>query len=126
MSLSSTLRRFGAKLCIVAALVVCSAGSVAATEVDTDFHITFRSDADDAQKYLSFGWNGWSGHVVHWHYNDANRPSSLVASAAAAIDKIQSAMSKWTSVCNVQFVYDGSTTSSASLATGTRNGEHET
>ena len=122
MSLSSTLRRFAAKLCIFVALGVCSAGSVAAAEADTDFHITFRSDADDAQKYLSFGWNGWSGHVVHWRYNDANRPAALVASASAAVARIQSAMSKWTSVCNVQFVYDGSTTRSASLATGTRDG----
>lgn len=99
--------------------------SPAATDRANDFHIILRSDsvaADDVQKYLTFGWNGWSGRVMHWRYNDASRPTSIVASAAAAVERIQSAMSRWSAVCNIQFVYDGTTTSAASLASSTRDG----
>lgn len=88
---------------------------------ENDFKIIFRSDAPDAQKYLTYGWNGWSGHTVHWRYNDSNRPVTLVASAAAAVSRMQAAMAKWSAVCNVQFVYDGTTTNAASLATGSRD-----
>ncbi len=90
-----------------------------------DFHIILRSDStdpDDAQKYLTFGWNGWSGRIVHWRYNDASRPASLVTSASAAVARIQSAMSRWSAVCNIQFVYDGTTGNAASLANNTRDG----
>ena len=122
MLFQNCLRHASATLLALIALGTSLVSTASVASADTDFHITFRSDANDAQKYLSFGWNGWSGHVVHWRYNDTNRPTALVASASAAIARIQSAMSKWTSVCNVQFVYDGSTSSSASLATGTRDG----
>ncbi len=90
-----------------------------------DFHITLRSDsvaAGDVEKYLTYGWNGWSGRVIHWRYNDTDRPASIVASATAAVGRIQLAMSRWSAVCNIQFVYDGTTTSAASLASGTRDG----
>jgi Matrixin len=87
-----------------------------------DFKIIVRSDAPDAQKYLTYGWNGWNGRTVHWRYNDANRPATIVATASAAVIRVQSAMAKWSAVCNVQFVYDGTTTNAASLATGTRDG----
>lgn len=124
-------RRF-VRICLALAIALLVNGSLgwataaatppAAADPVSDFHISFRSDADDTQKYLSFGWNGWSGHVVHWRYNDVNRPPALVPSASAAVARIQSAMSKWTSVCNVQFVYDGTTTISASLSTAARDG----
>ena len=101
-----------------------SAGAVdiAAPGQSNDFQIIFNSAAGDEQKYLTFGWNGWSGHTIHWRYNDSNRPSAILASAGAAVDRIQAAMGKWSAVCNVQFVYDGSTASAASLATNTRDG----
>jgi Matrixin/Abnormal spindle-like microcephaly-assoc'd, ASPM-SPD-2-Hydin/Repeat of unknown function (DUF5648) len=103
-------------------LLLCPIGQAAAQE--NDFHVYFNSESPDAQKYLTFGWNGWAGRTVRWRYNDANRPANLAASAGAAIDRIQGAMSKWTAVCNVQFVYDGSTTAGASLATGARDGNN--
>ena len=53
---------------------------VAATSgPDNDFQIILHShatDIEDMRKYLTFGWNGWSGHVMRWRYNDANRPPS--------------------------------------------------
>lgn len=76
----------------------------------------------DEQKYLTYGWNGWSGGTVRWRYNDANRASTIVGSSAAAVTRIQSAMAKWSAVCNVRFIYDGATTTTASLATGSRDG----
>lgn len=99
--------------------------SLSATARPNDFHIILGSDsvaADDVQKYLTFGWNGWRGSVMHWRYNDAGRPAPIVANAAAAVERIQSAMSRWSAVCNIQFVYDGTTTSAASLASSTRDG----
>ena len=102
-----------------------SVPSPSVTDRANDFHIILRSDSadsDDAQKYLTFGWNGWSGRVVHWRYNDASRPALIVASASAAVGQIQSAMSRWSAVCNIQFAYDGTTTSAASLANNARDG----
>ena len=99
--------------------------SPSATDRANDFHIILRSDsavADDAQKYLTFGWNGWSGRTMRWRYNDAGRPASIADSASAAVGRIQSAMGRWSAVCNIQFVYDGTTTSAASLASNTRDG----
>ena len=104
-----------------------AAASASAADRANDFHIILRSDsdaADDVQKYLTFGWNGWSGRVMHWRYNDANRPASIVASASAAVARIQAAMSRWSAVCNIQFVYDGTTTRAASLASSTRDGDN--
>ena len=109
-------------------LLVNSAGSQPAAVVTTapnevnDFHVILFNNPLDSQKYLTFGWNGWSGHTVHWRYNDANRPSNIVASSSATVDRLQTAMGKWSSVCNVQFVYDGTTTAAPSLASGTRDG----
>jgi chitodextrinase len=45
--------------------------------------------------------------VMRWRYNDANRPGSITK--ANAISQTQAAMSKWTAVCKISFVYDGET-----------------
>ena len=106
--------------------VIAVAPAVAEND-GNDFHITLNSNAaetSDVRKYLTYGWNGWSGRVVRWRYNDANRSTSIVASASAALSRIQTAMSKWSAVCNVQFVYDGTSANAASLATGTRDGQN--
>lgn len=87
-----------------------------------DFHVILFNNPLDSQKYLTYGWNGWSGRTVRWRYNDANRPASIVASSGATVTRLQSAMGKWSAVCNVQFVFDGTTTSAASLASNTRDG----
>ncbi|QJR10476.1 hypothetical protein DSM104443_01540 [Usitatibacter rugosus] len=47
------------------------------------------------------------GGVMHWRYNDANRPVSVTKNDA--ITKTQAAMAKWTAVCKISFVYDGET-----------------
>ena len=100
-------------------LLFCPIRQAAAQE--NDFKVFFNSESSDEQKYLTFGWNGWSGRTLHWRYNDANRPANIVSSASATLDRIQGAMLKWAAVCNVQFVYDGSTANAASLASGTRD-----
>ena len=95
--------------------------ATAPTEAN-DFHVILFNNPLESQKYLTFGWNGWSGHTVHWRYNDANRPSTIVPKSSAAVDRLQTAMGKWSAVCNVQFVYDGTTTTAPSLTSGTRDG----
>ena len=71
----------------------------------------------DRQKYVLFDdpsvLAGWTNGVVRWRYNDAGRNATLVgaATAAAAIATVQAAQAKWSAVCNVQFIYEGTTTS---------------
>ncbi len=96
--------------------------STAAAAQENDFKIIFNGTPFNDQKYLTFGWNGWSGRTVRWRYNDANRPANLVASASATVSRIQAAMGKWSAACNIQFVYEGTTASAASLATSSRDG----
>ena len=105
-------------------LVSPAAAQSAANSTDevNDFHVIRFNNPLDSQKYLSFGWNGWSGRTVRWRYNDANRPASIVASSSATISRLQTAMAKWSAVCNVQFVYEGTTSNAASLATNARDG----
>ena len=94
---------------------LASDGVVAAARPN-DFIVTFSSLAGHDTKFITFGWLGWSPKVIHWLYNDVNRPGGLVATPAAAVASIQNAMSKWTTACNIQFVYDGTTTTGPSLA----------
>lgn len=80
-----------------------------APEADRDKYIT----------YLAQDIGPWATKVVHWRYNDAGRNAAIVgaATAAEALATIQAAQAKWSAVCNIQFVYDGTTT-----ATPTPNG----
>lgn len=82
-----------------------------------DFFITFSGRDGDRSKFITYGWMGYAGNLVRWTYNDANRLPS-VTSADDVVSRIQSAMAKWTAACNVNFQYDGPTSSPASLATG--------
>ena len=125
------------RACLSFAVALLSAGAAIAQAADSaprevtapsqanevnDFHVILFNNAVDSQKYLTFGWNGWSGRTVRWRYNDADRPTNIVASSSAAVSRLQAAMGKWSAACNVQFVYDGSTTTAASLATTARDG----
>jgi Matrixin/Abnormal spindle-like microcephaly-assoc'd, ASPM-SPD-2-Hydin/Repeat of unknown function (DUF5648) len=118
-------------LCVACALCIAVVGSagVASAQPDlpksvpeSDFRVILFGNPLDAQKYLTFGWNGWAGKTLRWRYNDANRPAAISASAADTVGRIQAAMAKWSSVCAIQFVYEGTTTSPASLATNSRDG----
>ena len=129
MLLSRTLCIFSACLTLAGGLLQTGAAGAQpvpyqpdqASEVN-DFHVIRFNNPLDSHKFLSFGWNGWSGRTVRWRYNDANRPANIVASSSATVARVQTAMGKWSAVCNVQFVYDGTTTNAASLATNTRDG----
>lgn len=113
------------RLTVVVGLVLVSSAAAQPTMTSpeiNDFHVMLANHAVDSQKYLTLGWNGWSARTVHWRYNDTNRPSNIAASSDSAVDRLQTAMAKWSAICNVKFVYDGTTTSAPSLATGSRDG----
>ena len=74
----------------------------------------FHTPSAIQSKFLTFPANGWAGGIIHWLYNDAGRLPS-VASAAAMVSIIQAQQTKWSAVCNVQFIYDGPTTVGPSL-----------
>ena len=87
-----------------------------------DFVIKLSSSTGDISKFITYGWLGWTPSVVHWLYNDTNRNTFLAPTPAAAVASIQTAMNKWTTACNIQFVYDGPTSTGASLAGASLNG----
>ncbi len=104
-------------LATVVVMFATSAMNASATTSDdhTDFHVIQR--ASDTQKFLTYGWSGWSNKTVNWRYNDANRPIAASASADAMVASVRAAMNKWSAVCAVNFVYGGATSNGASLAT---------
>ncbi len=81
-----------------------------------DFSVIIKSSHGDRPKFITFGWNGFSGGIVHWRYDDTNRSASISPSAASALGTIQTAMMQWQQVCNVTFIYDGTSTVGPSLA----------
>lgn len=90
---------------------------------DNDFFVSVQPQAGDQSKFVTFGYLGWSGGTVHWRYDDTNRPAALVASAAAAVTRIQSSMNKWAAVCNVHFIYDGTSSAGPSRAPPTNTSD---
>ena len=94
-------------------------GSVASLAPDGTWRVfrQFDTPQTDRQKYVLFDdpsvLAGWTNGVVRWKYNDAGRNASLsgAGTAAAAIATIQAAQAKWSAACNVQFIYEGTTTS---------------
>ena len=96
-------------------------GAEATVRRPTDFFVVRPGHFADQSKFLTYGWNGFAGGTVNWRYNDLNRPSAVVASSAAALQLIQTEMDKWRAVCNVQFVYNGTTTNGPSLAPPTQS-----
>lgn len=49
----------------------------------------------------------WKPNVINWYYNPAGAPSTI---ASTALDTIKESMAYWTSVCNINFNYMGTTT----------------
>lgn len=77
----------------------------------------FDDPHSDRAKYVlfddpSFQLKGWTNGVVRWRYNDSGRNASVVgaSTAAEAVATLQAAQAKWTAACNVQFIYEGTTT----------------
>lgn len=117
-------------------VLICGAGNVVAQPVttgtdrwierlpetstpDTPQHVAKHFDApqSDRSKYLlfvdpNFQLKGWTNGVVRWRYNDSGRNPSVsgAATAVETIATLQAAQAKWTAACNVQFIYEGTTT----------------
>jgi hypothetical protein len=74
------------------------------------FHV--RED-DERSKFQTYAptLSKWTPAVIHWRYNDAGRNPAIVGASTAAetLASIQSAMAVWSSVCNISFVYAGTT-----------------
>jgi chitodextrinase len=58
-----------------------------------------------------------AGGLMHWYYNDANRPAAVTKSAVLA--QINASMAKWSAVCNISFSYQGETSTGFSSSDGT-------
>lgn len=96
--------------------------SHAVAQQSNDFVIRFSSPEGDRSKFITYDWIGFAGNLIRWRYNDANRNASFSSSSADAVARLQTAMGKWSAACNVTFQYDGTTSSPASLSTGTADG----
>ncbi len=105
---------------LAAAVAPAPALAVDDDEAATDFVIITPTEPGSAahHKFLSYGWNGWAAKVVHWRYDDANRPPAIVPDASAMVARIQRAMGQWSAQCAIRFVYDGPSSAGASLAQG--------
>lgn len=88
-----------------------------------DFFVHLPNYSGEASKYITYGFLGWSGGIVHWRYDDTNRPSAIIASSAQAVTRIQASMNKWSAVCNVQFIYDGTSSAGPSRAPPTNSSD---
>lgn len=93
------------------------------TDRPHDFFIHLPDYSGESSKYLTFGFLGWAGGIIHWRYDDTNRPSGIIASSAQAVTRIQTSMNKWTAVCNVQFIYDGTSSAGPSRAPPTNSSD---
>jgi len=62
----------------------------------------------DTSKYLLYG-QKWPDGVIRWAYNDSARSFLISSSADDTLNRIQSAMNKWSAVCGVRFSYLGPT-----------------
>src|SRR5262245_62129159 len=100
--------------CTAASMHAASAAATASSE-PVEYTIReaqFPEDSDKpASKYrtLFTPVAKWAD-AVHWKYNHANAPASLVSSKAAVIAQLRSSFDKWTAQCGVAHVYDGETT----------------
>ncbi|PAT37932.1 hypothetical protein CK623_13175 [Vandammella animalimorsus] len=83
-----------------------------------DFRVVYQAPWQDLlEKFKLFDHvtSGFAGGEIQWYYNDANRPAAY-ASANEAIAALQNGMQQWQTVCNVRFVYKGTTTNLPGLA----------
>ncbi|MDO4724522.1 MAG: choice-of-anchor D domain-containing protein, partial [Comamonadaceae bacterium] len=83
-----------------------------------DFRVVYKAPWQDLlEKFKLFDHvtSGFAGGEIQWYYNDANRPAAY-ASADEAIAALQNGMQQWQTVCNVRFVYKGTTSSLPGLA----------
>lgn len=88
---------------------------------DGDYHVQVYADADDVQDFsekLYLNNQGdpskaprWKTNVINWYYNPSGAPASV---AATALDTIKTSMAYWTSVCNINFNYMGTSTKASS------------
>ncbi|HET7032571.1 MAG TPA: choice-of-anchor D domain-containing protein [Casimicrobiaceae bacterium] len=67
-----------------------------------------KSQAVSKFKFMFGGPARWQG-TLHWRYNPANAPAQF-NDANAVVNQLVAQSAKWTSVCGVQFAYDGPTT----------------
>jgi predicted Zn-dependent protease len=92
---------------------------------DGDYHVQVlvpESEANNFSEKLYLNNQGdpakaprWKTNVINWYYNPAGVPASM---SATALDTIKSSMDYWTSVCNINFNYIGTTTKGATPTTG--------
>ncbi|WP_172425043.1 choice-of-anchor D domain-containing protein [Vandammella animalimorsus] len=83
-----------------------------------DFRVVYQAPWQDLlEKFKLFDHvtSGFAGGEIQWYYNDANRPAAY-ASADEAVAALQNGMQQWQTVCNVRFVYKGTTTNLPGLA----------
>lgn len=55
----------------------------------------------------------WSGGVIRWYYNPAQQPSNL--STADVLDAINTAVARWSGMCNLSFSYMGTTSATPNV-----------
>jgi hypothetical protein len=111
-----------------ASLFSLSPGRTHAADSGLDFVLSPAPSALPAQKSQAvskfkfmFGAPArWQG-TLHWRYNPANAPAQF-SDANAVVNQLVAQSAKWTSVCGIQFAYDGPTNAAPQTLAGGPDG----
>ena len=79
-----------------------------------------KSQAVSKFKFMFGGPARWQG-TLHWRYNPANAPAQF-SDANAVVNQLVAQSAKWTSVCGIQFAYDGPTNAAPQTLAGGPDG----
>lgn len=76
-----------------------------------------RSSAHDEREHPSYvlgaAQERWTGGQIAWYYNPANQPANL--STTDVLAAIDTAIARWTGMCNLSFTYQGTTTATPNV-----------
>lgn len=67
-------------------------------------------ERESAQYVTSTPVHKWATGVIHWFYNPAMQPTNVTTSDV--VDAINRAAARWSAMCTVLFIYEGTTTAS--------------
>jgi len=84
--------------------------------LDGDYHVQVFAPQDEAHNFSEKVYMNnstdpataprWKPNVINWYYNPTGAPASI---ASTALNTIRESMAYWTSVCNINFNYMGTT-----------------
>ena len=105
------LLRITQMLSVAALLAVFTAQAQVSPATDFQAHVVRERDDPKLEqffrKYVLSGAH-WASHSITWYYSPANQPLSFAT--LDVITLVQTAMERWSKICDISFVYGGQST----------------